>query len=114
MSLPLRLIERLFYFAATTSDAKAIESHNINLTYGELARVILSESESLSESGIDHSSVVGIECSDEIEHLVICLSLIYMGASGGASLWIDRALWNDASGSAYNYQYKSLIRYFGH
>jgi len=75
------LIERLFQYAVTCPDHSSVVSSSLNLTYAQLAQLVRAQAIEFIDAGISAESVIGIKCSDDPQHLVLCLAAIYVGAT---------------------------------
>ncbi len=78
--LPKTLIERLFYFAQTTPSQGAVVTHDMTLSYAQLALVVQKQAYQLRLQGIEANTVVGIQCADDVGHLILTLAACYLGA----------------------------------
>ncbi len=81
MPTSVSLIERLRHYAETAPHQDAVITPTITLSYEQLAWLVQLQAEILSKEGVDSSSSVGIECADNIGHLVLCLATVYLGAT---------------------------------
>lgn len=81
MPTSVSLIERLRHHAETAPHQDAVITPTITLSYLQLAWLVQLQAEILSKEGVDSSSSVGIECADNIGHLVLCLASVYLGAT---------------------------------
>tara|TARA_R110000824_G_scaffold336_8_gene2180 strand:+ start:23382 stop:26099 length:2718 start_codon:yes stop_codon:yes gene_type:complete len=81
MPTSVSLIERLRHYAQTAPHQDAVITPTITLSYLQLAWLVQLQAEILSKEGVDSSSSVGIECADNIGHLVLCLASVYLGAT---------------------------------
>ncbi|MDM3870197.1 AMP-binding protein [Porticoccus sp. W117] len=75
------LLDRLYHFSQQTPRKQAVVTDNHSLTYSQLAGFVAKQAQRLCESGIDEQSVVGIKCSDDTSHLLLCLAASYLGAT---------------------------------
>lgn len=73
--------DKLAEYAAHKTTHPAIISEYLSLTYGELFNCIKGTTTRLLSAGFGPSEVVGICVEDEVDHLVISLSLLATGAS---------------------------------
>ncbi|NKB99903.1 MAG: AMP-binding protein [Pseudomonadales bacterium] len=81
MSLPSSLVERLYYYAENNPKHDALVTLRTTLSYGQLARLVSEQVQLFANQGISNSSVVGIKCADDIEHLVLCMAATQIGAT---------------------------------
>lgn len=81
MSEPSSLIGCLFGHAQLGPERCAVAGLDLRLSYGELAQCVLAQAVSLEKAGVAASSVVGIECDDDAQHLLLCLATVYLGAT---------------------------------
>lgn len=81
MSLPHSMMGRLEHFARQFPERQAIASIDVSLTYAQLVRGVQQQSELLTRQGIGKGAMVGIQCGDDIQYLLLCLALIRIGAT---------------------------------
>ena len=74
------LIERLNHFAKETPDQDAIITAKISITYNQLATLVDIQANEFLAKGISETSAIGINCSNDTEHLILCLAAIKTGA----------------------------------
>lgn len=72
---------KLAEHAANKMAHPAIISESLSLTYGELFNCVKKTALNLDAAGFGPSEVVGIRVEDEVDHLIISLSLLATGAS---------------------------------
>ncbi|MEM7564598.1 MAG: class I adenylate-forming enzyme family protein, partial [Pseudomonadota bacterium] len=77
----LTLVERISNRAQMSPQHEAIVSADLRLTYQQLLRALQVQINLFGERGISSDSVVGIRCSDEAKHLVLCIAATYKGAT---------------------------------
>lgn len=75
------MIGRLFEHALTAPERCAVASRHVSLAYAELGNLVVAQARQLEAAAIDERSVVGIECSHEVKHLVLCLAVALRGAT---------------------------------
>ncbi len=75
------LIKRLIGFAESTPDKEAIVSVDMCISYAQLLTLVQLQAEVLSQKGIAQGDVLGLECSHEVQHLLLCLAAVYIGAT---------------------------------
>ncbi|MBW2941475.1 class I adenylate-forming enzyme family protein [Zhongshania aquimaris] len=75
------LIGRLFYHAKMHPDQDAIVSLDVTLSYAKLASLVQLQAYKFYEAGISSSSLLGIKCADDTQHLTFCLAAAYVGAT---------------------------------
>jgi len=78
------LIERLLHYAETDPARDAVVTSAFTLSYAELAQRVLTQVQRLDDAGISSDSIVGIRCPDDIQHLLLCLANIHVGATSFA------------------------------
>lgn len=77
----LTLIERLSFFAKHTPEQYAVVSNQQSINYSVLNELVNKQACLLSELGINKHAIVGINCSEESKHLILCLACSYIGAT---------------------------------
>lgn len=80
-SLPDSLIDRIFHYAKINPTHDALVSRNTTVSYVQLTELLIEQAEAFSNQGISQHSIVGINCADDIQHLVYCLAAIHIGAT---------------------------------
>ncbi|MFW5431192.1 MAG: AMP-binding protein [Methylophilaceae bacterium] len=80
-SLPNSLIGRLLHFAEVSPLHDAVVTPSFTLSYSQLAERVITQVTALKNIGISSASIVGINCSDDAQHLVLCLATTYIGAT---------------------------------
>jgi len=75
------LIARLRHHAQTRPDDDAVVSPSRTLSWAQLAGLVDAQAGALRTAGLSHSSVVGIQCDEDLPHLVLTLAAIQLGAS---------------------------------
>jgi acyl-coenzyme A synthetase/AMP-(fatty) acid ligase len=80
-STPNSIIERLFHHAEVTPSHHAVVTPASTLSYEQLAQLVRAQAEKLCDAGISGNSVIGITCTDDSQHLVLCLAAAYIGAT---------------------------------
>ena len=75
------LIGRLFHYAQATPLHDAVVTPSFTLTYNQLAGRVITQAASLRNIGITSTSVIGINCADDAQHLMLCLATTYIGAT---------------------------------
>lgn len=80
-ALPNNLIGRLAYFADNTPEHDAIVTAERTVSYKQLNFLVQQQTIALAKKGINPDSIVGIHCSDELEHLILCLAVTALGAT---------------------------------
>ena len=75
------LIGRLNYFARTSPEHDAIVTPKISISYQQLSKLVDSQADKLKSKGITRQSAIGINCSNDVEHLILCLAAIKIGAT---------------------------------
>ena len=75
------LIARLLYYAESDPTHDAIVTAEFTLSYAELLQRVRSVVQDLEAAGISNDSVVGVCCSDDTQHLLLCLATIHIGAT---------------------------------
>ncbi len=75
------LVERLSYFSEIDPNHDAVVSPALKLSYSQLGLLVQAQVEIFDSAGITSESVIGIKCADEIQHLVMCLASIHIGAT---------------------------------
>lgn len=78
------LIERLLQFAETDSLRDAVVTPTSTLSYVELLQQVRETAQLLRKAGISEASVIGIQCTDELQHFLLCLASIHVGATSFA------------------------------
>lgn len=78
--IPNTLIGRLLYHAEVTPLHDAIVTINFTLSYSQLAECVIAQVKALKKVGISATSVTGISCADDTQHLLLCLASTYIGA----------------------------------
>ena len=81
MNLSDSIIERLCYYAKMQPQHDAAVSANFTLSYSELTDLIEAQAIRLIDQGLTKQDTIGIYCSDEIQHLILNLAAIYIGAT---------------------------------
>lgn len=81
MLKPESLIGRLFYYADTIPESEAVVSSALTLSYAQLAQLVRLQVGKLHQLGISNKSVIGIQCSHDIQHLILNLAATYLGAT---------------------------------
>lgn len=81
MSEPESLIGRLLRHAEQSPARCAVVSRDVRLSYAELAGLVAAQARRLAEERISSNSVVGIECGDDVQHLILCLAAAHLGAT---------------------------------
>ena len=89
------IIERLLRHAELDPDRDAIVTPDESVSYAELSRRVLAEAQRFREAGISEDSVVGIRCSDDVQHLLYCLATAYVGATSFAVPSYESARFQD-------------------
>lgn len=75
------LIARLRHHAQARPDDDAVASPSRTRSWAQLARLVDAQARALRAAGLSHSSVVGIQCDEDLPHLVLTLAAIQLGAS---------------------------------
>ncbi len=75
------LIARLLQYKNAGPARDAVVTPASVLSFSELYQRVLAESVRFNEAGVTSESVVGIECSDDLQHFLYCLALIHIGAT---------------------------------
>lgn len=81
MPKPDSLIERLFHYEETNPTHEAIVTPAITLSYAQLSALVRLQVLKFYDAGIPQNSIIGIKCTDDAQHLVLCLAATYMGAT---------------------------------
>ncbi|MEM7400682.1 MAG: fatty acid--CoA ligase family protein [Pseudomonadota bacterium] len=79
--LPKSLIGRLVYYSKTNPKHDAIISSKLKISYLQLLKLVQTQASLLRQNGMSRDSVIGIKCSDDIEHLVLTLAAISIGTT---------------------------------
>ncbi len=74
------LTGRLFEHAATNPTRDAVVTPDVTLSYAQLAQLVQTQAQYLIDAGISSESVVGIKCADELQHLLLTLAGVQIGA----------------------------------
>ena len=75
------LNERLFAHALTNPTRDAIVTPTVRLSYLELSQLVELQVKIFNDAGIPNHSIIGIQCADEVQHLVLCLAAAYTGCT---------------------------------
>jgi len=75
------LIARLQHHAQARPDDDAVVSPSRTLSWAQLAGLVDAQARTLRAAGLSRSSVVGIQCDEDLPHLVLTLATIQLGAS---------------------------------
>ncbi len=75
------LIGRLLHYAKITPLHDAIVTPSFVLSYSQLAERVMAQAIVLKKAGVSSESVAGINCADDVQHLVLCLAATYIGAT---------------------------------
>lgn len=75
------LIERLFYYAENNPARDALVSPTVTLSYAQLAKLVTEQVKTFEDKGISGNDVIGINCANDIQHLVLCLAATHIGAT---------------------------------
>ena len=59
----------------------AIVSEDYRLSYADLYRAVTEQAALFHDAGISGDTLVGISCPDEVLHIIMCLSSLYVGAT---------------------------------
>lgn len=81
MPTALTLIDCLQQHAQDTPEHCAIAASGIVLSYKELAQLVDRQAVLLARAQVDRSSTVGICCANDIQHLLLNLAAIQLGAA---------------------------------
>ncbi len=81
MRSPSPLVDRILCHAEREPTGCAVASRTVLWTYAELSERVLDHASTLGRTGVDRSSVLGIACADDIEHLLLCLAAAHLGAT---------------------------------
>ena len=81
MPKPNSLIERLFYYADNNPSHDAIVTPTFTLSYTQLCQLVRVQVKAFNNADISDNTVIGIKCTDEIQHLVLNLATTYIGAT---------------------------------
>ncbi len=81
MSKPSTLIGRLLRYAEQSPERCAVASPQCSLSYAELAGRVIDQADRLRAAQISNTSVVGVECEDDVRHLILCLAAAHLGAT---------------------------------
>lgn len=81
MSEPSSLIGCLFQHAEQSPERCAVASRDMRLSHAELAGLVVAQANRLRDERITSTSVVGIECGDDVQHLILCLATAHLGAT---------------------------------
>lgn len=73
--------ERLFSHALTNPKHDAVITPTFRLSYLELTQLVEAQVARLKDVGIIDESVVGINCANKVQHLVLCLAASYIGCT---------------------------------
>ncbi len=79
--LPKSLIGRLLYYSKTKPKHDAIISSKLKISYLQLLKHVQTQASLLKQNGMSSDSVIGIKCSNDIEHFVLSLAAISIGAT---------------------------------
>ena len=79
--LPESLNGRLIHHAETKPDHDAIISPSLKISYFQLKQLIEVQAAIFLQDGISCDSVIGIKCASDIEHLILTLAAISIGAT---------------------------------
>jgi long-chain acyl-CoA synthetase len=77
----LNLTDPIFHWAAERPQALALRQGPQTLTYGELAPLVAKASAHLAASGIREHESVGIQLTNSIDHFILTLGLLRLGAA---------------------------------
>lgn len=75
------LLECLFHYAKTTPTHDAVVTPCFSLSYAQLTERVQAQVVVLNNLGVSSNSVIGIRCTDDAQHLVLCLATSYIGAT---------------------------------
>jgi acyl-CoA synthetase (AMP-forming)/AMP-acid ligase II len=72
--------DAVFHHAAATPDAPALICGRLTLSYGELARLVGQATVWLGQQGVKPGEHAGVAMSHSVEHIILSLALMRMGA----------------------------------
>ena len=75
------LIERLLFHANNNPDHDAVVTSKRALSYEHLFQLVLHQAQQFQHTGLSAESVIGIQCADDLQHLILCLAATYIGAT---------------------------------
>ncbi|MDX1508045.1 MAG: AMP-binding protein, partial [Woeseiaceae bacterium] len=75
---------RLLRHAETDPDRDAIVTPGSTISYAGLYRNVQAQAQRFRQAGVSESSVVGIRCPDDAQHLIYCLAASHIGATSFA------------------------------
>lgn len=75
------LIERILHQAETNPAHDAIVTPTFTLSYAHLSQLVRAQINKYDNMGITGNSVIGIKCTDDTKHLVLCLAATHFGAT---------------------------------
>ena len=81
MIRPTTLVGCLLQHAELNSERCAVASRPVSLSYAELAERVVDQARRLGEAGVSDTSVVAIECDEDVTHLILCLAVAHIGAT---------------------------------
>ena len=76
----MNFFEQCHKHALLNPESKAIVSNSVVLNYAQMLERVKIGAALLAEEGIDENATVGLTVPNEVEHLIITLSLFYVGA----------------------------------
>ena len=79
--MPDSLIGRLFHYAKANPAHEAVVTPTFTLSYAQLAELVQIQVKAFNNAGISRHSVIGINCPNDVQHLLLCLSTTYVGAT---------------------------------
>lgn len=79
MSDSTTLVERLFQHASEMPEHCAVASSSVTLSYASLACHVCAQMEHFHQLGISTDICIGVDCSNEIQHLIISLAASALG-----------------------------------
>ena len=79
--MPTSLIGRLFYYADNHPDHDAVVTPRFTLSYAQLAQLVCAQITEFNNAGISDNSTIGIQCAEDIRHLLLCLAATHIGAT---------------------------------
>ncbi|MFK7793981.1 MAG: class I adenylate-forming enzyme family protein [Gammaproteobacteria bacterium] len=78
---PQSLSECLLSQARINPTQDAVVTSTFKLSYLELSLLVKAQAKKFNGLGISENSVLGIQCADEVQHLILCLAASYIGCT---------------------------------
>jgi len=78
---PSSILARLQKHAKCSPDRDAIVTKDYLLSYADLYKAVIEQVDIFHNAGISRDTLVGINCSDDVEHIIMCLASLHIGAT---------------------------------